>query len=358
MDHFAAQSHQRAGRAQAEGLFDSEILPVMALQLPKTPAPGGTTPPARIPVLVSRDDGIRADSTAEGLSKIRAAFPQWGNGTTTGGNASQLTDGVAAVLLMTRRKAKELGLTILGRHVQTVVAGLPPRIMGVVRLSPPSSRGYVDADSTLCSGTDRRHPQTSQKLEHHQGRRRLVRITPPFVSYSTDTSATTGGRSTRRSLRCTPSASTNSVSPKIDATSTEEVSPSVILSDVPVLGKSRLDSLSSSDEVERFSLRVCASVPVWELLRSGLTSSRTLRSTNEVTKSLGNLLELKFRVNLSHHFAELRNNDERERRAKRDGIRMTISMQAQSKATSFFFFGFEGSRFFFFTTFSTALSVA
>ena len=133
MDHFAAQSHQRAGRAQAEGFFDSEILPVMALQLPKTPAPAGAAPPARIPVLVSRDDGIRADSTAEGLAKIRPAFPQWGNGNTTGGNASQLTDGVSAVLLMTRRKAKELGLVILGRHVKTVVAGLPPRIMGVVR---------------------------------------------------------------------------------------------------------------------------------------------------------------------------------------------------------------------------------
>jgi acetyl-CoA acyltransferase 1 len=132
MDELAAISHQRAGKAQASGHFDSEIMPIQALQLPKTPSAAGAPPPARVSVLVSQDDGIRGDSTKEGLSKIRAAFPDWGNSTTTGGNASQITDGAAGVLLMTRRKAEELGLEILAKHVCTSVAGLAPRIMGIV----------------------------------------------------------------------------------------------------------------------------------------------------------------------------------------------------------------------------------
>jgi len=82
-------------------------------------------------VVVAEDDGIRYGTSKETLQKIRPAFPQWGKGTTTGGNASQITDGAAAVLLMTRRKAKELGLIILAKHVTTAVAGVPPRIMGI-----------------------------------------------------------------------------------------------------------------------------------------------------------------------------------------------------------------------------------
>ena len=134
MDQLAAISHQRAGKAQAEGKFDTEIVPMVAYQYPATPAATGAARPARVEVIVNRDDGIRADSTAEGLSKIRAAFPQWGNGTTTGGNASQITDGVASVLLMKRSKAEELGLAIIGNQVQTRVVGLAPRIMGVVSI--------------------------------------------------------------------------------------------------------------------------------------------------------------------------------------------------------------------------------
>lgn len=132
MDDLAATSHQRAHAARAAGRFKNEILPLTVLQLPSTPSPAGSPPPTRVPVLVSEDDGIRGDTTKEGLAKIRIAFPQWGNSTTTGGNASQITDGVAGVLLMTRRKAEELGLEILGKHVCTSVAGLAPRIMGIV----------------------------------------------------------------------------------------------------------------------------------------------------------------------------------------------------------------------------------
>lgn len=123
-DEFAALSYQKAEHAQKAGYFDKEIVPFTVFQ--KDPATG-----EKKKVTVTRDDGIRYGTTKETLSKIRAAFPQWGNSTTTGGNASQITDGAAAVLLMTRRKAESLGLTILGKHVSTAVAGLPPRIMGI-----------------------------------------------------------------------------------------------------------------------------------------------------------------------------------------------------------------------------------
>ncbi|KAE9408268.1 thiolase [Gymnopus androsaceus JB14] len=123
-DAFAALSFQRAEHAQKSGFFDKEIVPFEVFQ--KDPRTG-----ERSPTLVTKDDGIRYGTTKESLSKIRSAFPQWGMGATTGGNASQITDGAASILLMTRRKAQELGLEILAKHVTTAVVGVPPRIMGV-----------------------------------------------------------------------------------------------------------------------------------------------------------------------------------------------------------------------------------
>lgn len=131
MDELAAASHQRAFHAQQSGLFDSQIMPIEAYQLSAVPPASEGVPPTRVKVTVSKDDGIRGDTTTQGLAKVRAAFPKWGNSTTTGGNASQITDGAAGVMLMTRRKAQELGLEILGKHVNTAVAGLAPRIMGI-----------------------------------------------------------------------------------------------------------------------------------------------------------------------------------------------------------------------------------
>jgi acetyl-CoA acyltransferase 1 len=98
MDELACLSHNRAEAAQKAGLFKDEIIPVEVR----------TSDGKRI--VVDEDDTIRKGTTAEGLAKIRSAFPQFGKGQTTGGNASQITDGGAAVLLMKRRKAKELGL--------------------------------------------------------------------------------------------------------------------------------------------------------------------------------------------------------------------------------------------------------
>ncbi|SPQ24096.1 3febc934-72bf-4a31-a866-226e2fc45bcd [Thermothielavioides terrestris] len=122
MDRYAAESFQRAERAQKAGLFDDEIVPI------KTRVRDAAGEWKE--VTLTRDDGIRPGTTFEGLSKIRPAFPQWGP-TTTGGNASQVTDGAAAVLLMKRSTAIRLGQPILAKYVGSTTAGLSPRIMGI-----------------------------------------------------------------------------------------------------------------------------------------------------------------------------------------------------------------------------------
>ncbi|KAL2020645.1 hypothetical protein VTK56DRAFT_8135 [Thermocarpiscus australiensis] len=122
MDKYAAESFQRAERAQKAGLFDDEIVPI------KTRVKDANGEWKE--VTLTKDDGIRPGTTAEALSKIRSAFPQWGL-TTTGGNASQVTDGAAAILLMKRSTAIKLGQPILGKYVGSTVAGLAPRIMGI-----------------------------------------------------------------------------------------------------------------------------------------------------------------------------------------------------------------------------------
>ena len=115
-DAFAAESFQRAEAAEKNGLFAKEIVPFTVFR--KDPSTG-----ERKLVVVEKDDGIRYGTTTESLAKIKPAFPQWGLGATTGGNASQITDGAAATLLMTRRKAEELGLKILAKFVTTAVTG-------------------------------------------------------------------------------------------------------------------------------------------------------------------------------------------------------------------------------------------
>ncbi|UMP06533.1 acetyl-CoA C-acetyltransferase [Amycolatopsis sp. EV170708-02-1] len=109
-DEFSARSHQRAAAAIAEGRFDAEIAPVSIPQRKGDP------------VVFSQDEGVRADTTAEGLAKLRPAFAS--DGTITAGSASQISDGAAAVIVASRAKAEELGLTPLaeiGAH--GVVAG-------------------------------------------------------------------------------------------------------------------------------------------------------------------------------------------------------------------------------------------
>jgi acetyl-CoA acetyltransferase family protein len=123
-DEFAASSFQKAEKAQAAGWFADEIVPI------KTSWKDPKTGEGR-EIIVSSDDGIRPGTTSQGLSKIRAAFPQWSPSTTTGGNASQITDGAAAVLLMKRSTAEKLKQPVVGKFVAASVAGLEPRIMGI-----------------------------------------------------------------------------------------------------------------------------------------------------------------------------------------------------------------------------------
>ncbi|KAK1723249.1 hypothetical protein CaCOL14_007086 [Colletotrichum acutatum] len=122
LDKYAAESFQRAEKAQNAGWFDDEIVPIKT----KLVGPDGDVKE----VTLTRDEGIRPGTTAESLGKIRSAFPQWGP-TTTGGNASQVTDGAAAVLLMKRSTAIKLGQPIIAKYVGSTVAGLAPRIMGI-----------------------------------------------------------------------------------------------------------------------------------------------------------------------------------------------------------------------------------
>jgi acetyl-CoA C-acetyltransferase len=98
-DAFAAASHQRAAQAWKNGVFDDEVVPV------EVPQRRGD------PVVFAQDEGIRGDTTAESLAKLRAAFSS--DGTITAGSSSQISDGACAVVVMSKAKAEELGLTWL-----------------------------------------------------------------------------------------------------------------------------------------------------------------------------------------------------------------------------------------------------
>ncbi|RMZ79963.1 hypothetical protein DV738_g3088, partial [Chaetothyriales sp. CBS 135597] len=121
-DEYAVESFRRAEVAQKAGRFDAEIIPITT----KIKNKDGVWQE----ITLTRDEGPRYGTTIEALSKIRPALPQFGN-RTTGGNASQVTDGAAAVLLMKRSKAIELGQPILAKFVGATVAGVPPRVMGI-----------------------------------------------------------------------------------------------------------------------------------------------------------------------------------------------------------------------------------
>lgn len=124
-DAFAVRSHQRAAKAIAEGKFNEEIVPVDVTfrsvdeknkLVEKT-------------VQFTTDEGVRPDTTLEVLAKLRPAFNV--KGTVTAGNASQTSDGAAAVLLMDREKAKAEGLKPLAKFRSFAVGGVPPEIMGI-----------------------------------------------------------------------------------------------------------------------------------------------------------------------------------------------------------------------------------
>jgi acetyl-CoA C-acetyltransferase len=110
-DRFAAQSHRRAAAAWANGAFAKEVVPV--------------TVPGRKPVVIEKDEGIRPDSTPETLAKLKPSFHP--NGTVTAGNASQLSDGAAAVVVASAAAAEKIGTKPLARVVAYATSGVHPK---------------------------------------------------------------------------------------------------------------------------------------------------------------------------------------------------------------------------------------
>jgi acetyl-CoA C-acetyltransferase len=113
MDRYAVKSQTLAVRSRDDGFFEREIIP--------TPLPNGS--------VMTRDDGPRPGTTMEGLAALKPVFRE--NGTVTAGNACPLNDGAAAVVIMSDRKANELGLKPLARIVATGVSSLEPEFMGL-----------------------------------------------------------------------------------------------------------------------------------------------------------------------------------------------------------------------------------
>ena len=116
LDEFAASSQQKAVAAIESGQFKDEIVPVEVKQKKQT-------------VIVDTDEGPRAGTTAEGISKLRPAFKK--DGIVTAGNSSGINDGAAAIVVMSEEKAKELGVTPMATWVAGALGGVDPSIMGV-----------------------------------------------------------------------------------------------------------------------------------------------------------------------------------------------------------------------------------
>src|SRR6185295_19495626 len=112
-DRFAVQSHQRAAEATRQGWFKSEIVPLTGEQCLDKKSPG-----------VSADEGLRAESTIEGVAKLRPAFSP--TGSVTAANASQISDGAAAVCVMSLAKAEKLGVKPIARIVAYHTSGIAP----------------------------------------------------------------------------------------------------------------------------------------------------------------------------------------------------------------------------------------
>lgn len=127
-DAFALRSQQRAGKAQADGRFAKEIVPVTIPQRKGDP------------VIVDQDEHIRASTTSEALAKLRAPFRE--GGSVTAGNASGVNDGSAALIIASDEAVKKYGLTPIAHVLGGATAGVPPRIMGI---------GPAPATQKLCA---------------------------------------------------------------------------------------------------------------------------------------------------------------------------------------------------------------
>ena len=120
LDEFAASSQQKCEAAIAAGGFDAEIVPVQT----------GVDRKTKEPIIFSKDEGPRAGTTAESLSKLKCCSGKEG-GVVTAGNASGINDGAAAIVVMSKEKAKELGVTPMATFIGGALGGVDPAIMGV-----------------------------------------------------------------------------------------------------------------------------------------------------------------------------------------------------------------------------------
>ena len=124
-DEFSLYSHQKAARAVNSGLFDVELVR-MDVELQEL---DGSNRLIKKSFTVERDEGPRADTSLAALAKLKPAFKE--GGTVTAGNSSQMSDGAAAVMVMSTDRAVQLGLTPLARFVSFAVGGVPPELMGI-----------------------------------------------------------------------------------------------------------------------------------------------------------------------------------------------------------------------------------
>lgn len=122
-DTMAVESHAKAAKARASGRFRDEIVPTPAVQVDEDGDPTDETK------LIYDDDGIREGTKLESLAKLKPAFKK--GGSTTAGNASQVSDGAAAVLMAKRSTARKMGLPVLATLKSSAVAGVPPAVMGI-----------------------------------------------------------------------------------------------------------------------------------------------------------------------------------------------------------------------------------
>jgi acetyl-CoA acyltransferase len=123
-DEFACSSHRKAAAAIEAGRFTDEIIPV---EIENAAVIGGKL--RKSSETVSIDDGVRGDTTMESLARLKPAFKV--NGSVTAGNSSQMTDGAAAVLVVSESYLKKLGKDPIARYLSFAVKGVPPEIMGI-----------------------------------------------------------------------------------------------------------------------------------------------------------------------------------------------------------------------------------
>jgi len=124
-DRFALSSHQKAAKAIKEGKFKEELIPILA-KVKEVKEDGTVTVKE---VVFDTDEGVRYDATLEGMAGLKPVFKA--KGTVTAGNASQTSDGAAALVLMSREKAKKMGAKPMAAFRSFAVAGVPPEVMGI-----------------------------------------------------------------------------------------------------------------------------------------------------------------------------------------------------------------------------------